>query len=162
MRWYNCPKSTGCVSINMPISFSFYLSNGSVEAELIFSSISKFFVLYHNGQKFFRSYFSEKKVEAGIEPTTSFWILLPSTFLSSIFLNAALDISIVRKSGAPRFEPEADGWEAKTLPLCYATPRKNRAWLCHLLSAGALVFQQLLPKKVKDRVLMVNRKTLQQ
>ena len=31
------------------------------------------------------------------------------SFLSSIFLDAALDISIVRKSGAPRFEPRAAG-----------------------------------------------------
>ena len=39
-----------------------------------------------------------------------FWVLLPSTCLSGIFsLNATLDISIVRKSGAPRFEPGAAG-----------------------------------------------------
>ena len=54
--------------------------------------------------------------------TGVFWVLLPSTFLSSIFLDAALDISIVRKLGAPRFEPGAAGWEVRTQPLCYAAP----------------------------------------
>ena len=34
------------------------------------------------------------------------------------FLDATLNISIERKSGAPRFEPGAGGCEAQTLPLC--------------------------------------------
>ena len=43
-------------------------------------------------------------------------------FSEQHFLDAALDISIVRKSGAPRFEHGAAGREAQTLPLCYAAP----------------------------------------
>ena len=46
--------------------------------------------------------------------------MLPSTFLSSIFLDATLIISFVRKSGAPRFKPGAAGWEVRMLPVCYA------------------------------------------
>ena len=39
-----------------------------------------------------------------------FWVLLLSTCLCSISpLDATLNISIVRKSGAPRFEPGAAG-----------------------------------------------------
>ena len=38
------------------------------------------------------------------------------------FLYPTLDISIERKSGAPRFKPRAAGWEARTLPLCHAAP----------------------------------------
>ena len=41
--------------------------------------------------------------------------------LSSI-LGATLNVSIAKKLGMLRFKPWNVGWEAKTLPLCYAAP----------------------------------------